>query len=298
MLLLGILLISVRFIDCLTLCDPPNSLVRVIGGSTAPIGNYPWQAAVVFYDGSEQAMMCGATIVDDRWVLTAAHCVMNTWKTAFILTGLGTVTDPRHTVHVEEAVIHPDYDENEIINDIALVKSKKSLLRRGVTAVCFTRDDTRLLASADTAIVLGFGLHIVSRTGDELTMGVSDVILGTTLPIIPRRQCQSEWSILSGGTMRITDRQICAGSLLHGTAPGDSGGPLLVKDPLGRLVQVGVTSYGAGGVQGLLDQSTYPGVYTRVSPYIPWMELVTNSASVSLELIAFLGLFIFCSCEG
>ncbi|KAK6043922.1 hypothetical protein COOONC_18573 [Cooperia oncophora] len=90
-------------------------------------------------------------------------------------------------------------------------------------------------------------------------MGVSDVILSTTVPIIPQKQCRREWSALTGGAIQISVNQLCAGSKLHGTAPGDSGGPLLVRDPLGRLVQVGITSFGAGGIQGLLDQSTYPG---------------------------------------
>ncbi|KAE9421089.1 hypothetical protein Angca_008805, partial [Angiostrongylus cantonensis] len=55
---------------------------------------------------------------------------------------------------------------------------------------------------------------------------------------------------------------------------GDSGGPLLVRDAAGRLVQVGITSFGAGGGIGLLDQGTYPGVYTRVASYSTWIESV------------------------
>ncbi|ETN76780.1 hypothetical protein NECAME_11444 [Necator americanus] len=63
---------------------------------------------------------------------------------------------------------------------------------------------------------------------------------------------------------------------------GDSGGPLLAKDRHGRLVQLGITSFGAAGLQGLVDQSTYPGVYTRVSSYVPWIESVINAGATSV----------------
>uniref|UniRef100_A0A0K0CU87 Peptidase S1 domain-containing protein n=1 Tax=Angiostrongylus cantonensis TaxID=6313 RepID=A0A0K0CU87_ANGCA len=98
-----------------------------------------------------------------------------------------------------------------------------------------------------------------------IRMNISNVILKTTVPIIPLGQCQRQWSILSGGTVTISDKQICAGSKLHGTAPGDSGGPLLVRDAAGRLVQVGITSFGAGGGIGLLDQGTYPAVLAPIN---------------------------------
>ncbi|PAV62675.1 hypothetical protein WR25_20408 [Diploscapter pachys] len=39
---------------------------------------------------------------------------------------------------------------------------------------------------------------------------------------------------------------------------GDSGGPLVVRDQLGQYVQVGITSFGASGLEGLVDQKTYP----------------------------------------
>ncbi|KIH60981.1 trypsin [Ancylostoma duodenale] len=151
---------------------------------------YPWQAVLVSYDTTESGMICGATVVDEYWILTAAHCVISPPEESYIFTGLTSLSNPQHTHRVERFVVHPGFDANLIINDIALVK---------------------------------------------------------------------EWSSLSRGTIMITDKQLCAGSKMHGTGPGDSGGPLLARDKIGRLVQLGITSFGAAGFQGLLDQSTYPG---------------------------------------
>ncbi|RCN53503.1 trypsin [Ancylostoma caninum] len=293
--LAALLVTSILSTDSLRFCDssPNSSLLRIIGGSIAATSEYPWQAALVSYDSTESGMICGATVVDEYWILTAAHCIVSPPEQSYIFTGLTSLSNPQYTHRVERSVVHPGFDANLIIDDIALVKSKQSLYNNGISSVCLVRDDSEFLTPRNEAIVTGFGLHIVSETIFGVTMGVSDVMLKTSLPIIPQRLCQQEWSSLSRGSIMITDKQLCAGSKMHGTGPGDSGGPLLARDKLGRLVQLGITSFGAAGFQGLLDQSTYPGVYTRVSSYIPWMEAVINSGSTPFAFTAFLYTRIF-----
>ncbi|KHJ95100.1 trypsin, partial [Oesophagostomum dentatum] len=192
---------------------------------------------------------------------------------SYILTGLTSLSNPKHTHHVARTVVHPEYDAKQIRNDVALVKSRHSLFNDGISSVCITRNDSAILSSVDEGIVTGFGLHIVSGSIFGVTMGVSDVVLQTSLPIIPLNKCRREWRILSGGAITISDNQLCAGSRLRGTGPGDSGGPLLAKDANGRLVQIGITSFGAGGIQGLLDQSTYP--EGKPTIYLNYMDIIS-----------------------
>ncbi|GMS77941.1 hypothetical protein PENTCL1PPCAC_116, partial [Pristionchus entomophagus] len=110
----------------------------------------------------------------------------------------------------------------------------------------------------------------------------------------------STWRSLSGGTVRVnTAKQLCAGSYFHGTGAGDSGGPLHVQDSAGNFVQVGITSFGANSPEGLIDQETYPGVYTRVSSFVPWIqsligyeEMESNSTTAfSLNFLVFLKIY-------
>ncbi|KJH52126.1 trypsin [Dictyocaulus viviparus] len=280
------------FIECLKFCDQQNFIrSRVIGGSTASISEFPWQAAIVSYNNDGSGLMCGGTVIDEYWIMTAAHCIINRWQKSYILTGILSLSNPQHTVRVEQVVVHPQYDASQMANDIALVQSKRSLFSRGINSVCLTRNDS-LLITIKEGIITGFGLHIVGGSPYSVIMGVSDVILKANVPIIPHQQCQREWLTLSGGGVVITDKQICAGSKLHGAAPGDSGGPLLVYDKSGQLFQIGITSFGAGGFQGLLDQRKYPGVYTRVASYANWIEnVVKNTGTISF--VSFITVFIY-----
>ncbi|VDM58359.1 unnamed protein product [Angiostrongylus costaricensis] len=264
--LIAFVFVAVPSVKCLTFCDQPDSSarLRVIGGTKATKSEFPWQAAFVSYDDASAGLMCGATVIDEYWIMTAAHCILSKTRKSYILTGLQTIRNPQHTAYTKRIVVHPQYDASRIANDIALVQSKRSLFNSGINSICLTRNDSSLFTSAKKGLVTGFGLHIVNRSLFGIRMNISNVVLKTTVPIIPLGQCQHQWWILSGGTVTISNKQICAGSKLHGTAPGDSGGPLLVHDAAGRLVQVGITSFGAGGGEGLLDQGNYPGLFFQI----------------------------------
>lgn len=89
------------------------------------------------------------------------------------------------------------------------------------------------------------------------------------VPLLPRRRCAERYQ------GRFTGRMLCAGSL-HGhsrvdSCQGDSGGPLVCERPGASWAVYGVTSWGYGcGAKGS------PGVYTKVSAFVPWIKSVTK----------------------
>ncbi|CAI4222063.1 unnamed protein product [Auanema sp. JU1783] len=269
--------------------------LRIIGGKHLEPSRYPWQAVLLIYDVNGQAMLCGGTVLDDYWILTAAHCVSGRSETIYILTGVRSLQNPRKTSKATHVYVHPAYDSFSITNDIALLKSSKKLLDDVVKPICLTRNDDAFLAPGTTSIVTGFGLRFQNLTSPVLTL--SNSIMATEVPIISHSSCLSSWDSATAGLIRISNKEVCAGSLLHGTSPGDSGGPLLVVDSLGRDVQIGITSFGAGGLRGVVDQNTFPGVYTRVSKYVPWIESVTTSEGSArnvFSVIVFIYLSLIC----
>uniref|UniRef100_A0A8C4RH82 Peptidase S1 domain-containing protein n=1 Tax=Erpetoichthys calabaricus TaxID=27687 RepID=A0A8C4RH82_ERPCA len=53
---------------------------RIIGGTVAPRGSWPWQVSFQFLDDVVYTMLCGGSIITNYWVLTAAHCFAGKWR--------------------------------------------------------------------------------------------------------------------------------------------------------------------------------------------------------------------------
>ena len=115
----------------------PNSN-RVIGGTDAVLGEYPWQA---WLNIREIGFTCGGSLITPLWVLTAAHCILDKNPEKYRIT-LGDVK--RHqregteqTFGVTEIVVNPQYDAKTITNDVALIRlSRAAKLNDFVNTIC------------------------------------------------------------------------------------------------------------------------------------------------------------------
>ncbi|XP_063866252.1 coagulation factor XI-like [Scylla paramamosain] len=242
---------------------PP--VLRVVGGQDASQGEYPWMAFLIMQAGKYR-FSCGGTLISSTHVLSAAHCfdgeIVET-----IEVGLGNV----HRVMVGGSApwtwfltsnfkIHPDYSSDTIHNDLALV-----ILDSPVTFTDFIRP--ACLPTADrnlegaTLTATGWGLTDYDDAGGELPIVLQEV----ELTAWNNAECQDVWrNIMSSHVL--LNSQLCASRPGKDTCSGDSGGPLLLKAD-GRWTVVGVTSYGYK-----CAEIGKPGVYTRVSKYLSWIN--------------------------
>ncbi|XP_067626190.1 trypsin-1 [Eurosta solidaginis] len=235
-------------------CGLPN-VNRIIGGSLVRHNKYPWTAQLL--RGRWHArLFCGGSLINDRYVLTAAHCVQNNRAeiTVRFLQLDRSSRDPGITRQVAQTIVHPQYDPSRIVNDIALLKLNAPIeISSYIRPVClpniYDNFDNR------NAVVAGWGL--VKEGGVT-----SNNLQEANVPIITNQECRQ-----TRYKNKITDVMLCAGLVQTGgkdACQGDSGGPLIVDE--GRYKLAGVVSFGYG-----CAQVNAPGVYTRVSKFINWI---------------------------
>ncbi|XP_042870522.1 trypsin alpha-3-like [Penaeus japonicus] len=228
---------------------------RIVGGETAGVNEWPWQAAIMY--GSDQ--FCGGSLINDRYVLTAAHCTYDfVAKELSVRLGEHILSNSSETEVVTRKVAkiieHPYYKPGDEINDIALLKlSSPVAISETVLPVCMPPKKPRY--AGKTAVVTGWGHTESGGTA-------SDTLLEVSVKVLSQVECRrGNYGSAIKGTM------LCAGSAGKDSCQGDSGGPLVFKDRAGNYDQIGVVSWGIGcGDEG------YPGVYTRVNKYLEWIK--------------------------
>lgn len=241
---------------------------RIVGGSLAQEGDWPWQAVLMLRTKSGFYPICGASVIDARWVLTAAHCVVGA-APADVRIGYGSArVGTMKKIGVAALVPHAGYDDRTKDNDIALIKlAAPATLPPAGYARLPALNGPETLAPGDNSVVTGFGTtegdcgpDDFLRKGCRMQEDLHQVIL----PLVATVDCARRYA---GNGATISERQLCAGLAAGGrdSCQGDSGGPLVKRD--GDVwTQIGVVSWGAGCAQANL-----PGVYTRVAAYSGWI---------------------------
>ncbi|XP_044764344.1 uncharacterized protein LOC123320918 [Coccinella septempunctata] len=241
-----------------------NVHFRVVQGSKAKVGDFPWQAAIRVKGQLRVAHWCGAVIISSKFVLTAAHCLVGYPKGAYIVVaGDYNVVENEGTeqhAYIEDFYIHEDFRKgHKMNNDIALVKLKGQgfMLNQDVQALCLPEGDTDYNVDLNCTIS-GFGSieSGVSAFSNELRAG--------EVPLLPETVCKMPH--VYGDSL--TDGMFCAGHLDGGTdaCDGDSGGPLACLDN-GLFTLYGITSWGHR-----CGYANKPGVYVKVAHYRKWID--------------------------
>lgn len=250
-----------------TKCDY-DSVPLVLGGSPAGPGEFPFMAALGYEVEGAIRYSCGGTLVSDRFVLTAAHCIRSQIGLP-ILVRLGDLNLKRDDdgakpvdYNIESIKIHPNYKGSKKYNDIALLKLKKQVIfNKFIRPTCLGFSSE---FGPEKPIALGWGQ--TSFQGES-----SDNLLKVELQLFDNQKCIESYPKELRLPNGIVDTQVCAGDLSgkNDTCYGDSGGPLLVTDRSNNCFFhiIGITSFGRAC--GLKDT---PAIYTRVSKYIDWIE--------------------------
>jgi len=255
---------------------------RIVGGTETEVNEYPWIAAFDFSGTSGTSPGgCAATLVANNWAVTASHCFYNTEgvltvtkDTMSLVLGVhdrtGTTDTNRQVLTIEEIVLHPSYNHDTSVNDIALLKLTQSVDLNAWSPACLPTSGADF--TGQNGWVYGWG---VTTEGGTL----ADKLLELEVPIVSDSVCAT--AMISGG-VTITSDMLCAGGESGKDAcGGDSGGPFTVANSTsGAHTLVGAVSFGIGCAR----EGLY-GVYADVPYFRTWID----------ETIAAKGGATFCS---
>lgn len=242
---------------------------RIIGGNPADQGQFPSIAYLMKQEISGgRTFFCAGSLIDDNWVLTAAHCLKgHTVGNTRIRTGeldSFVVTPYEQMVSVSRFIPHPLYSETQNLNDIALIELATPIqsIDDVVKPIVLPFNVTEYYPGEDCAVAGWGSIAEGGATQHQLRF--------TYIPLVSQNDCEVAYPGLISSSM------ICAGYPQGGTdaCAGDSGGPLSCGDVQNQLD--GIVSWGIG-----CGRPGYPGVYTKVAPFVDW--IVSNVGLENLQ---------------
>ncbi|CAK1583448.1 unnamed protein product [Parnassius mnemosyne] len=254
---------------------------RIVGGSRASMYEFPWIVLISYRYGRTLRFDCAGTLINSKYVLTAAHCVKN--KTiAGVRVGEYDISSPIDCTgegetlvcenklqdrRVAEIIYHNEYDVVPVaVNDIALLRLSRPvvLTYKNSGAICLPvmKSLREMNLDGETATVAGWGFTEKYQR--------SNVLLKVELPVYSSKTCKAYYKrSQSTDSIDMLRHKLCAGEIGRDSCRGDSGGPLMLEGEYNgtdRYIQFGIVSYGPSQCG-----SNTPAVYTDVRKFMKWI---------------------------
>lgn len=235
---------------------------RIVGGSDVAPSKYSWMASLQYKNSGKH--FCGATLIDARWLLTAAHCVQDKRPSGIRvqvgLTQLYGQFKPRYKV--KSINIHPDYNLDTQDSDLALLELEQKINTSPIVIISPSKFND--LDKSEKMKVIGWGSISPDRSKPIFKRTLQKV----ELPLVENSLCSQSFPVLTNVATAITGNMFCLGYQAGGkdSCYGDSGGPAFSKIN-GEYVQTGIVSFGYK-----CAKPNHYGVYTKLSKFKTWIE--------------------------
>ncbi|XP_053548916.1 chymotrypsinogen B [Bombina bombina] len=225
---------------------------RIINGEDAVPHSWPWQVSLQDNTGFH---FCGGSLLNELWVITAAHCTVYPNSDVAVLGEHSRVSNEENIqrIGIAKVLEHPDYS-NSISADVTLLKLKTpAVLGPHVSPVCLPAKQD-VFPENLKCITTGWGRPSTGSFASAI------ILQQVALPIVGEEDCKKQWG------SSVTESMICAGAAGASSCHGDSGGPLVCQ--IGDSWSlVGIVSWGSSSCNIKL-----PAVYSRVTYVRQWID--------------------------
>ena len=249
--------------------------LKVIGGAPA-IVDRPWIASLQYIGPNGQFLrtsqhFCGAVQISNEWLVTAAHCLHQQGyspdELAVVIGRNDLSSVPRSEKRLLQTfMVHPDYNEVTLDNDLALLQLQKPFPQTRYAPVV-SQEVLNALPHLAPVHIIGWGDTDVGGANQPTTR-----LQEATMDYWSASLCKSAFKNTG---LTITNNMICSnGHQLTDTCYGDSGGPLIYAGEQGESV-IGIVSW------GIDCASPYPAVFSRLSNYSDWIQTQISGLTVT-----------------
>ena len=271
---------------------------KVVNGHNATPGAWPFMVALLFKSVSDStdAQYCGGTLIGDRLVLTAAHCVGNIDPTDIqVMIGENELPfGPGTRRDIVGFARHPQFNGATLEHDLAIIKLAQPVTNSSVTVA--RQSDAALYQSGTTATLLGWGMKNTDPKKPILPTKLQEA----QIPIGDDAECLEEIGrFFKPASMMCAGKKATSSTSGDGVGPcfGDSGGPLLAPDGTGGWKLVGVVSWGfecasdktrSVFADASVDES-FISTPPTIAPYFLSRPVITGELKVGSTLTCALG---------
>lgn len=240
---------------------------KIVNGTPAADGAYPWQVSltVSWIADPGRAHFCGGSIYNERWIVTAAHCLAQLKaEDVVVVSGTNALKQGVTRTNAVRLVVHKDFVPQTYDHDVALVELFEPLAigaKVKPIALLDAAGEATAYAAGHDLVVTGWG---ATSEGGNVVRNLQQV----TIPAVTRETCNDPLSYNG----KITANMICAGKAEGNvdSCQGDSGGPLVDGAGGASPKLAGIVSWG----EGCARPGKY-GVYTRVPKFAAWIAQCT-----------------------
>ena len=239
---------------------------NILGGTSTNINQAPYQISME----SNGSHICGGSIISNRWILSAAHCLVGASANSITIHA-GSTDQTNNSVGqrivAQTIYVHPNYNSTTLENDVALIYLSQPLIfNHDVCPIEYANNcntTTTSISPPRSTFLTGWGITCNTCSG-------STTLNGVNLPIIDNTTARNiNIAYNSSYNTNISNNMISFFNAGQGAGPGDSGGPAVI-DNNGNKIEIGTSSW------GWWPKDQLPTIYANIRNYGTWIQNTTG----------------------